>query len=118
MARPGKKGSKPLAVYTIVEREDSEDDIWCRIGIAFTNKDSSVNAYLNAFPVNGKIHIREAPVRDDNDRQRQQRQRLTNKGLNSWQRIRTKDGGSHVLGGTLNPSPFKRGSTTSLSWAQ
>ena len=67
MARPGKKSNKPLAAYTIVEREDSDDDIWCRIGIAFTNKDGSVNVYLNALPVNGKVHIREAPVRDDDN---------------------------------------------------
>jgi hypothetical protein len=30
-----------------------------RIGVAFVNKDGSLNVKLNCFPVNGEIHIRD-----------------------------------------------------------
>jgi hypothetical protein len=48
------------AVYTIVEREGSEKSLWVRIGSAFVNQDQSLNVKLNAVPVNGTIHIRDA----------------------------------------------------------
>lgn len=45
-------------VYTVVENGDKKS-IWVRIGVAFDNKDGSLNVRLNALPVNGKLHIRE-----------------------------------------------------------
>lgn len=51
--------SKPLVVYTIVERERDGKKFWVRIGAAFRNRDGSLNAYLDAVPTNGTIHIRE-----------------------------------------------------------
>lgn len=51
------------AVYTIVEREGAKSR-WVRIGIAFTNRDGSQNVVLDAYPTNGKLHIRE--FRDGN----------------------------------------------------
>lgn len=50
----------PLVVYTIVERERDKKKFWVRIGAAFRNRDGSLNAFLDAVPVNGTMHIREA----------------------------------------------------------
>ena len=55
--------SNVKGVYTIVERKDDENpdrkNLWIQIGLAFTNRDGSVNVRLNAFPVNAALHIRE-----------------------------------------------------------
>lgn len=45
-------------VYTIVEN-DSGKDFWIRVGVAFQNKDGSLNVRLNCLPVNGTLHIRD-----------------------------------------------------------
>lgn len=37
---------------------------WMRLGSAYDNKDGSQNMYLDALPVNGKLHVREL---DDDD---------------------------------------------------
>lgn len=52
-----------LGVYTIVDRK-SEDhperkSLWIHIGLAFVNRDGSINVRLNALPVDAKLHIRE-----------------------------------------------------------
>jgi hypothetical protein len=44
-------------VYTVVK--NGEKTLWVRIGIAFTNKDGSLNVLLNALPVNGEMNIRD-----------------------------------------------------------
>lgn len=44
------------AVYTIVERGEGKKPRWVRIGIAFVNRDDSLNVILDAVPVE-----REAP---------------------------------------------------------
>ncbi len=38
---------------------------WMRIGSAFTNVDGSTNVYLDAFPANGKLQIRDITERDE-----------------------------------------------------
>ncbi len=43
------------AVYTIVER-NPERRHWLRIGIAFVNRDGSLNVRLDAIPANGQLH--------------------------------------------------------------
>jgi hypothetical protein len=53
-------------VYTIVDRE-GKDSIWIEVGIAFDNKDGSMNVHLNALPVNGKLHIREPKEKPQGD---------------------------------------------------
>lgn len=60
-------GSRPTwkAVYTIADRGNGRR-YWLRIGTAFVNRDESLNVRLDAVPVNGQIHIRDAPVRDGN----------------------------------------------------
>lgn len=57
----------PLVVYTIVERERDGKKFWVRIGSAFRNRDGSLNAYLDAVPVNGTMHIREQRAYGDRD---------------------------------------------------
>ncbi len=58
-----------LGVYTIINREDDEHperkNLWIHIGIAFVNRDGSINVRLNALPVNGSLHIR--PLANSND---------------------------------------------------
>lgn len=53
-------------VYTIVERSGHKK-IWLRIGLAFVNRDGSLNVKLDAVPVSGQLHIRESPPRDSRD---------------------------------------------------
>lgn len=45
-------------VYHIKNLEDGKS-VWIRIGSAFVNKDGSINALLDALPVDGKLHIRD-----------------------------------------------------------
>jgi hypothetical protein len=52
-------------VYTIVEREGLEKSQWIRVGIAFVNKDRSLNLRLNALPMNGTLHVRD-PQKEKN----------------------------------------------------
>lgn len=51
-------------VYTVVENGDKKP-IWVRVGVAFDNKDGSLNVRLNALPVNGKLHIREKSEKEE-----------------------------------------------------
>ncbi|WP_373047354.1 hypothetical protein [Vulgatibacter sp.] len=52
-------GRKKWAVYTIRERSGLEKPIWLRVGIAFVNRDGSFSLYLDAQPLDGKLHMRE-----------------------------------------------------------
>lgn len=45
-------------VFTIIETGE-EKNRWIKIGVAFVNKDNSINVVLNALPINGKLHIRD-----------------------------------------------------------
>jgi hypothetical protein len=46
-------------VYVITERGDNEKAYWQKVGIAFVNRDDSLNVVLDVFPLSGKLHIRE-----------------------------------------------------------
>jgi hypothetical protein len=60
----GGSGKKPLAVYAILERKDKKH--WFKIGAAFSNRDGSINLYLDALPIGTNcLHIREQRVWDD-----------------------------------------------------
>ena len=37
---------------------------WMRVGSAFINSDGSTNVYLDAYPANGKLQIRDLDDRD------------------------------------------------------
>ena len=38
---------------------------WMRIGSAYLNNDGSTNVYLDAYPANGKLQIRDLDERDE-----------------------------------------------------
>lgn len=46
-------------VYLISDRGEHQTGPWSKIGVAFVNKDNSLNVILDAVPVTGKIHIRD-----------------------------------------------------------
>ena len=55
MLIPGKK----LAVFSI-KSSDRKSTIWTRVGTAYVNKDESLNVWLDALPLDGKLHCRDA----------------------------------------------------------
>ena len=55
--------NKYKVAYVITERNDKS--YWTRIGVAFTNKDGSLNVKLEALPLGGAIHIRDYEPRDE-----------------------------------------------------
>jgi len=50
-------------VFHIVERsgsgEEPDKSVWTKVGIAFVNRDQSLNVLLDVIPLDGKLHIRE-----------------------------------------------------------
>lgn len=52
-------------VYAIVERGARKH--WLRIGMAFVNRDGSLNVRLDAVPLSGQLHIRDNPPRDERE---------------------------------------------------
>jgi hypothetical protein len=51
--------------YVITERNDKT--YWNRIGVAFTNKDGSINVKLDALPIGGTLQIRDYEPREEAD---------------------------------------------------
>jgi len=48
----------PKDAFQIVEGKDGKSR-WTKVGMAFVNKDGSINVFLDAFPKDGKIQIRD-----------------------------------------------------------
>lgn len=46
-----------MIAYVITERDGRH--YWNRIGVAFRNRDGSINVRLEAMPVNGELQLRE-----------------------------------------------------------
>ena len=44
--------------------EKNGKTFWLRIGTAFINADGSTNVYLDAYPTNGKLQIRDLDEKD------------------------------------------------------
>ncbi len=61
--------AKMKAVFTIVEGEKLEKPLFRRIGTGFVNRDQSLNIFLDALPVSGKLHIRDVEPRKDDARE-------------------------------------------------
>ena len=60
MEGSGNRGSQQedvLDVFNIIEGKDGKDR-WVKIGTAYRNKDGSINAYLDVYPRDGKLQIR------------------------------------------------------------
>lgn len=55
------------AVYNIIDGENGGQAKWVRIGTAFVNKDGSINALLDTYPSEGKIHIRDNKYKGKNE---------------------------------------------------
>lgn len=53
-------------VYVITKGRDDKS-YWTRIGVAFVNRDGSLNVKLEAFPVNGELHIRDPKPEDERE---------------------------------------------------
>lgn len=62
MAPPGimSPENKRLAVFAINQRDGADRAFWTKVGVAFRNRDGSLNIVLEALPTNGKLHVREA----------------------------------------------------------
>jgi len=54
-------GGKTLAVFSV--RPGEHGTVWVRVGKAVENRDGSINVYLDALPIDGKLHVRE--LRDE-----------------------------------------------------
>jgi hypothetical protein len=59
------------SVFAVTERDGKSH--WTRCGAAFENKDGSVNVFLDALPVSGKLQIREADENGNGDDRREER---------------------------------------------
>lgn len=58
--------STKKSVYTVIDSDKLQRPLFRRIGVAFVNADQSLNVLLDAFPVNGRLHIRaESPRRSE-----------------------------------------------------
>ncbi len=51
--------SQRKEVFHIKDLGDGKKSVWTKIGSAFVNKDGSINAFLEALPIDGRLHIRE-----------------------------------------------------------
>jgi len=77
-------------VHTIVKRDGQNGEqksFWVRVGSAFTNKDGSINVFLDALPVNGQLQLRVPQPRDEHDQRPQQQrggQQRQQKGGGQW----------------------------------
>jgi hypothetical protein len=60
--------------YVITER--NEQKFWNRIGVAFTNKDGSINVKLDALPLGGQLQLRDFEPRDEVDASNAARSRI------------------------------------------
>lgn len=56
-----KVGGRRLAVYAIPEpREDGRKAFWPKLGVAYVNRDGSINIYLEALPLGtNQLQVRE-----------------------------------------------------------
>jgi len=50
-------------------KREGGKNIWSRVGSAFKNRDGSFNLFLDAFPIGGRVNIRE----DDREYSRSER---------------------------------------------
>ncbi len=52
--------SRRLAVFAVPDTKDGEKAYWTKIGVAYTNRDGSINLFLDAFPIGtNTLQVRE-----------------------------------------------------------
>ncbi len=54
---------KMKIAYVISERNGKS--YWNRVGVAFVNRDNSINVILEAIPVSGRLQLRDYVPKDD-----------------------------------------------------
>ena len=56
-----KSDKKHRFVYAVIEKGTGSEarTFWQKCGIAYVNRDQSINLYLDTLPLNGKLQIRE-----------------------------------------------------------
>ena len=59
------KKSNRKAVYQIISQGPDKKAIWKRIGIAFVNRDLSLNIKLDSIPPNGELHVRDFAKKEE-----------------------------------------------------
>ncbi len=68
------QGNKMFKVLSPIEKTDKKTNAvstyWLRCGVAFTNKDSSINVFLDVLPKDGKLQLRDF---DEEDRREPRR---------------------------------------------
>ena len=55
--------AKMKAIYVITGKDDRK--FWNKIGVAFVNRDGSLNCKLASLPVDGELHIRDFVPREE-----------------------------------------------------
>ena len=55
----GMSGKKLKVLCPIQSTKDEKKTYWRSLGIAYENRDGSINLYLDALPLNGKLQVRE-----------------------------------------------------------
>jgi hypothetical protein len=70
--------------YSVIKRE-GQDDFWLNLGLAFPHKDGNgFNIVLQAFPLDGKVVLRE--ITDDDPGEQQQPRRDSPRGAHGARR--------------------------------
>jgi len=49
---------KPWIAYNVIDKPGMTNRIWMRVGMAWLNRDGSINVVLDALPVGGRIQLR------------------------------------------------------------
>lgn len=57
--------AKMKFVYVITNKGDRK--FWTKVGVAFVNRDGSLNCKLDSLPVGGELHIRDYVAREDRE---------------------------------------------------
>jgi hypothetical protein len=60
---------KPWIAYNVIDKPGLTNRIWMRVGMAWLNRDGSINVVLDALPVGGRIQLR----KDDRERRAEPR---------------------------------------------
>ncbi len=58
--------SKVKFIYVITSK--GERKFWTKVGVAFVNRDGSLNCKLESLPIDGELHIRDYVAPEDRER--------------------------------------------------